>query len=475
VSERAVIRLALSAVIVLGVVTACAVGPDYEQPETAVSADFLHGYEPGVEPGDVLVDWWKQFDDPELTGLIGRAFADNKDLAIATANLRASRALLRQGRYELAPIVTASGSATRQQLSPGATAGIDTGVNDYYDVGFDAGWELDIFGRVRRSVEALGADYGAQEATLRDALVSVAAEVARTYLELRGQQYRLAVAQSNAENQEQTYQLTQALLEGGRGTDLDIARAQSQLEATRATIPPLEADIASAIHRLSVLVGRPPAELYQSLITRKDLPALPELATVGHPEALLRRRPDIRVAERELAAATARQGVAVADLFPRVTLTGSFGYLATSTSDLGGARSQRYSFGPSISWAAFDLGRVQAGIDAADARAQASLANYERTVLTALEETESSVVRYSRTLERQARLQIAVYASDKAADLARLRYRNGIDSFLTVLDAERRQLEAQDALAAANTDTALALVAVYKALGGGWEAALPPP
>ena len=462
---------ALGAALVLA---ACAVGPDYERPPAETSTQFLHGYESGVAPEPTLVEWWAQFDDPQLTELIELAFVDNKDLAIAVANLRASRALLREARFDFAPIVTAQGSATRQKSSaaafPVATVPFS---DDYYDVGLDAFWELDFFGRVRRTVEARGAEYEAQEATLRDALVSVSAEVARTYLELRGRQYRLAVAQSNAENQEQTYRLTQALLEGGRGTDLDIARAQAQLEATRATIPPLEADIAQAIHRLSILVGRPPPALYQELVVRKELPALPEIAAVGQPEDLLRRRPDIRVAERELAAATALEGVAIADFFPRVTLTGSFGYLATSSSALGDSTSERYSFGPSISWAAFDLGRVKARVDAADARTDAALAAYERVVLTALEETESAIVRYSRALERQARLQIAVFASDKAADLARLRYRNGIDSFLTVLDAERRQLEAQDALAAANSDTALALVAVYKALGGGWEAAAP--
>jgi len=470
--RRSAIALAVAAATAAG----CAVGPDYEEPQIETSAGYLHAYEPGIAPDATLVEWWRQFEDPELTALIERALVDNKDIEIATANLRAARALLSEGRFEFAPIVTASGSATRQQSSAAALPIVSAPLSDdYYDVGLDAIWELDFFGRVRRSVEALGADYEAQEATLRDALVSVAAEVARTYMELRGLQYRLAVAQGNAENQEQTYRLTQALLEGGRGTDLDIARAQAQLEATRATIPPLEAEIARAIHRLGVLVGRPPADLYQSLIARRELPPLPEIAAVGHPEDLLRRRPDIRVAERELAAATARQGVAVADLFPRVTLTGSFGYLATSTSELFESRSERYSYGPSISWAAFDLGRVNARIDAADARAAAALAAYERAVLAALEETESAVVRYSRALERQARLQIAVFASDKAADLARLRYRNGVDSFLTVLDSERRQLEAQDALASASTDTALALVAVYKALGGGWEVAAPAP
>jgi multidrug efflux system outer membrane protein len=467
-------RSSIATVAAFLVVQACAVGPDYEEPQTDLAVDFLHAHESGVAPDDALLAWWETFDDPELTGLIERAFAGNKDLEIASANLRAARALLSEGRFEYGPIVTAGGSAERRKASAASFPGVsELRSDDYYDVGLDAIWELDFFGRVRRSVEALHADDAASGATLRDVHVSVAAEVARTYLELRGLQYRLEVAGSNADNQEQTYRLTQALLEGGRGTDLDIARAQAQLEATRATIPPLEADIAAAIHRLSVLVGEPPAALYQTLIVRGNMPAMPEFAAVGHPEDLLRRRPDIRIAERQLAAATARQGVAVADLFPRVSLTGSFGYLATDTSDLGSSSSERYAFGPSISWAAFDLGRVNARIDAADARAEAALANYERSVLAALEETESTMVRYSRSLERQARLQIAVFASDKAADLARLRYRNGVDSFLTVLDAERRQLEAQDALATANTDTAVALIAVYKALGGGWEAAAP--
>jgi multidrug efflux system outer membrane protein len=285
---------------------------------------------------------------------------------------------------------------------------------------------------------------------------------------LRGLQEQLAVAVRNAENQRQTLGITQARLDAGRGTELDRSRAEAQLKTTLASIPPLQASIATTIYRLSVLTGRLPDALSTQLMSPQPLPALPELNAIGRPDALLRRRPDIRIAERRLAASTARVGVAIGDLFPRVTFIGSVGYNAAKFSALGDPQTDTFSYGPSISWAAFDLGRVRANIDIAEAQTHAALALYESTVLTALEETEGALVTYGYAQSRRATLEEAAAASSKAASLARQRFEGGMADFLNVLDAERDALSAQDSLAQSRTQTATSLIAVYKALGGGW-------
>jgi multidrug efflux system outer membrane protein len=300
-------------------------------------------------------------------------------------------------------------------------------------------------------------------------MVSLLAEMARNYFVLRGAQNQLAVARQNAENQRQTLDLTLALLNAGRGTELDVARAEAQLNSTLASIPPLETAIKQALHRLGVLIGQEPTALVAELSQPLPLPGLPALVAVGQPADLLRRRPDIRVVERNLAAATARVGVATADLFPRLALFGSVGLEASSFVGLWQGGSDTFAIGPSIFWAAFDLGRVRARIRAADARTEAALAQYEQRVLLALEETENSLVDFDRQQARRDLLRAAAQASEKAAALARLRYQAGVADFLTVLDAERTLLEAQDRLAESETRTATALIAVYKALGGGWE------
>jgi multidrug efflux system outer membrane protein len=295
--------------------------------------------------------------------------------------------------------------------------------------------------------------------------------VARTYFELRGQQTQLAVAERNVINQSDTLKLTQARLDAGRGTELDTKRAQSQLSTTLSTIAPLQADVARSIHRLGVLTGRDPDALTSLLAPAHDLPELPRIAAVGDPATLLRRRPDIRVAERQLAASTALVGVAVGDYFPKVTFTGSFTYAAASPGNLGSSPSRGYVIGPGITWAAFDLGRVQAQVAQAHARDDVALATYEQTVLKALEETENALVTHARSRDSLTHVADAAEASAVAARLARTRYEGGYVDFLEVLDAERTQLEAEDRLAQSRTDTATSLIAVYKALGGGWEQA----
>ena len=455
----------------------CVVGPDYSLPETDVSPTFSAENVGMFSAAATEVEWWRSLQDATLNELISQSVANNHDLRIAQANVNAARAFLREVEYEQYPIVTSGGGITFEEASTARSQGAPSfdRTTTFYDAGLDAVWELDFFGRVKRSVEALSADYETAAAEQRNVYVTVVAEVARTYLELRGAQYRLRVAEQNAENQRGTYDMTRSIMEGGMGTHLDIVRSQAQLESTLATIPVLETEIARTIHRLSVLVGSEPRTLITQLSGSELLPQFPELLNIGNPAELLKRRPDIRSAERKLAAATARIGVTTADLFPRVSLSGSVGYLATSLSGLGESDFRTTSFGPFLTWPAFDLGRVRARIRAADASAEGLLAAYEQTVLTALEETENALVRFVKARQRQAHLQIASQASAQAVELARVRYSNGVDSFLNVLDAERQLLELQDQLAQSETGTGLALVALYKALGGGWEAMTPRP
>jgi multidrug efflux system outer membrane protein len=340
---------------------------------------------------------------------------------------------------------------------------------ELYDGGFDATWELDFFGRLRHSAQAASAEEQAAIANRRDVTVTLISEVARNYFELLGAEEELAVAGRNATNQSGTAQITESMLEGGRGTQLDVDRARAELNNTLATIPPLQSTIEHARHRLAVLTGQQPNALDEELKNAVPLPALPEMVSIGDPASLLRRRPDIRSAERSLAAATATIGVATADLFPRVTFNGNIGVQAASFAGLTKSGADNWSFGPSITWAILDYGHVKSRMDAAHAQADAALATYERTVLTALEDTENSLVDFSREEARREFLRESEKSSASAAKLARQRYEDGVADFLTVLDAERVLFDAQDQLAQSNTRSYTALVAVYKALGGGWE------
>jgi outer membrane protein, multidrug efflux system len=451
--------------------TACAVGPDYRRPQVATSDQFVGVDATQFSTADVEREFWKAFNDAQLNELIERALAANHDIRIATARLREARALRGEARLDLAPTVQGSAGYTRaqaseRQLAPAPSADRD---QDFYDSGFDAFWELDFFGRLRRQVEASSAQVQSAEAGVYATQVSVTAEVARNYFELRGAQQQLAVARRNADNQGETVRITTARLDAGRGTQLDSSRAQAQLSATLATIPDLETAVTRGMLRLGVLTGQAPEALLPQLSAPRPLPSLPVAHDIGTPELLLRRRPDIRVAERNLAAATAQIGVAVGDLFPRVTFLGRWGFDALNSSGLGESGSETYSFGPSISWAAFDLGRVRQRIRQREAATDRALATYEQTVLQALEETDASLTAYSKAIVKQQHLQASATASLEAARLARARYESGVADFLAVLDAERSALAAEDQLARSETQTATALLATYKALGGGFR------
>lgn len=453
-------------------VAGCAVGPDYETPKTQAPAQFGARDSLYDEAAPIGV-FWKVFGDATLDDLMNQSLSANHDLRIALARLNEARALRRETQLDLLPTVnTQAGHTSALQsldaLPQGSTresrrTSLDTG-------SFDAYWELDFFGRVRRSVEASKAGEAAFAADLRSAQISVAAEVARTYFDLRGAQEQLAVARRNADNQRATLAYTQARLDAGRGTEFDMTRANAQLNATLATLPPLETAIESAIHRLSVLAGQTPNTLRERLRENAALPELPRLTHIGTPEDLLRRRPDVRAAERRLAGATARVGMATADLFPRVSFSGEFGFAADGLDRIGKDATETWSYGPSIHWAAFDLGRVKARIKQNEAQAEGSLATYEQTVLRALEETENALVAYSQARRRLDYLRTSAASSNRAAELARKRFEVGTSDFLDVLEAERAQLQADADLSESRASTARSLIAVYKALGGSWDA-----
>lgn len=451
--------------------TGCTVGPEYARPPTRLSPAFVQGSAPPFTNAPVEVAWWRNFHDPTLDRLIQAAVAGNPDLRLATARLREARALRRVTDLDLLPTMQAAGGFSKGVRSADAMPGVPRPQreSELYEAGFDAFWELDLWGRVRRSVEAARAEVAAVEAGRREVLLSLLAEVARNYCELRGFQLQLSLARQNARLQAETLEIIRAKLEAGRATELDLSRARAQYEATLAAIPTLDAAVYRTLYRLSVLTGQPPQALEPDLASPRPLPEVPPLIHIGDPAELLRRRPDIQAAERSLAAATARIGIATADLFPRVTFMGSLGWQASALTELGEAGTDTYSFGPRITWAALDLGRVRARLEAARARADGQLALYERTVLQALEETEGALLELGRARIHRDHLRTAVAAARHAAELAEQRYQAGVVEYLVVLDAQRTRLNLEEQLARAETRLATASVALYKALGGGWE------
>lgn len=457
------ILVALAALLL----SACAVGPDYKAPETA-PAVVANAQAPQFTAQNPEAAWWQQFEDAELDSLVRRGLASNLDLRIAVDRVRAARAVFVENAYDFGPHVPLQAAYTHsKEQQPGfGPQRIDA---EGYSLGFDATWEIDLFGHVRRSVEAARADLGAQQASLRDAQVLVAAEVARNYFELRGTQKRLDVARRNLASEDQTQQLTQVRYDAGRVTELDVQRSQARLKATEATIPPLEAAEKQSAFRLAVLLGQRPGALDAELKSA-EVPTYAKALPVGDTAELLRRRPDVRAAERQLAAATARVGVATAELFPRVNVTGFVGFLSGDVGRLfsagAGNDARAWSVTPSVSWAAFDFGSVQARLRAAKAQNDEAAATYEKAVLGALEDTENSFVAYSRQQTQLKSLSEQAEASRRAAELAQIQYREGVADFLTLLDAQRTQLEAEDAVAQAQTAVNVDVVAIYKALGG---------
>ncbi|HUO81882.1 MAG TPA: efflux transporter outer membrane subunit [Gammaproteobacteria bacterium] len=458
-------RSRVAAALIAGALSGCALGPDYRAPEPA-PADFRHAGEAAFVREPLQAAWWRQLGDPVLDELIAGALADGLDLRIAEARVRESRALFRESRLDYAPAVTTRAAYEKRDAQLPGFGADERIATETYELGFDAAWELDLFGRVRLGVQAARADAETAEALLRDAEVRLAAEVAREYFELRGAQRRLAVAEDNLDNQREAMRLTQVRYDLGAGYELDVASARARLKETEASIPPLHKAERAAAHRLAVLAGQRPGSFDVRLAPVPAKPRVRPLA-IGTPEELLRRRPDVRAAERALAAQIARVGVATADLFPRLSLSGFFGFIAGDAAALGESNTRAWSVAPTLSWAALDLGSVQAQLRAAEARADAQLAAYEQTVLLALEETDNAFVAFAQDQQRLAALVAQAAASKRATELARVQYREGALDFLRLLDAQRTVLQAEDAVAQAETALNTDVVAIYKALGGG--------
>lgn len=422
----------------------------------------------GVNSQKPVAAWWSQLGDVQLDQLMQQALEHNHSIRIAQASLTEARALLRNSQWNRVPGVEADVSSTRHKSSEALT-GLPSVTSETYQAGLEASWELDIFGRVENGVRFSRAQTGARLADLQAAQVSVAAELASAYISLRGNQYLLKVAEDNLANQQKTYELVNAFASVGRADQLDLARAQSQLELTRAGIPPLQAQVNVALNRIGVLVAKPTAELKNQLAQSQDLPSIPTTVAVGDPLGMLQRRPDVRRAEFNLKASLAEYNIQVADFYPRVSFSGNWGYAATKWDQLGESGSETFTLMPRIHWAAFNLGRVKARVDAADARTQARLAEFEQQVLLALEETDNALQQVGREQERRQRLQDAAQASVQAATFARKKFEIGSSDFLSVLDAERTQLEVSAQLAQSDMQVLLSFISVYRSLGGGWE------
>jgi multidrug efflux system outer membrane protein len=441
----------------------CAVGPHYKAPQPA-AAQF-HAADPKLLAEAPLdARWWNQFEDPVLDSLMDRALAANNSIRIARARLAESRAVFDERKLDRVPTVPVDGSYqySKEQI-PGF--GDQRQVVNTFRSGFDAFWEVDLFGRVRHGVAAARADNQAVEADLRDVQVSVVAELARNYFELRGAQWRLAVAERSLNNQRETLRLTQLRRDAGVGEEQDVASAAARVAAIEASIPSIEFEVTRAEYHVAVLTGTRPGELNADLSPRA-YPAIAKVLPIGNPGELLQRRPDVRAAERRLAAATERQGIASASLFPQVSVSGFVGFLAGRGSTFFTGDSRAYSISPGLSWSAFDLGRARARVRGSNAATEEALATYEETVLRALEETESSFASYHAEQARLIKLNNQARESKRAADIARLRYREGVIDFLSLLDAERTQLQAEDAVAQSERDVYVAVIAMYKALGG---------
>ncbi|MBB4868229.1 multidrug efflux system outer membrane protein [Pseudomonas nitritireducens] len=461
------LRSNLCAAALMLALQGCAVGPQYQQPTQASIALNVPSPKQRFDRACFERLWWQQFEDPALDRLVAQSLTGNRDLRMAFSRWQAARALRDDIDLVRFPTVTSRASA---DIGKGQQPGLSKERIDSkrYDLGLDASWELDLFGRIHHQLEASDARSEAAEADLQQLQVSVIAELVDAYGALRGAQLRERIAHSNLENQRNSLRLTEQRRSAGVGEELDVLRAEARLANTQASIPSFQAQAERAKHRIAVLLGRSPGDLTDALSPR-DLPAISTALPIGEPSELLRRRPDIRAAERLLAASTAEIGVATADLFPKVSLTGFLGFTAGRGSQIGSAAARAWSVAPNITWSAFDLGSVRARLRMAEARSDEALAQYERQVLLALEETANAFSDYGNHQDRLSALMRRSNASRAAAQQAAIQYREGVVDFLVLLDAEREQLAAEDAQAEAEVRLYRGVVAIYRALGGGWQ------
>ncbi len=457
--------------------SACAVGPTYMSPETAAPAQgalLEQGKSPAFTGDQPPGEWWSLFDDPTLDALVEQALIANTDLRVAAANLRQARAVLQESRAGRLPTTNIGASAGYARQPGASTGGFGPVEGENYDVGLDVGYQIDLFGRVGSAIRAADADAAAVQAAFDLTRITIAAETTRAYADVCGFNRQLAVAQDTIRIQERTFDLTRRLFEGGRATRLETGQAGALLEQTRAALPSLEAERSAALYRLAVLTGRPPSDAPQVALACQSPPELDQQIPVGDGASLLARRPDIRRAERLLAASSARVNVATADLYPSISIGGSVGSTATSIGGIGSSDSFRFSLGPLISWSFPNMAVARSRIRQAEAGADAALATFDGTWLTALEETESALARYAGELDRLAALRRAAVEAGEAARIARLRYDAGRENFQVVLEAERTAAQIDATIAQSEQQRSNNLVTVFLALGGGWQEPVPP-
>jgi NodT family efflux transporter outer membrane factor (OMF) lipoprotein len=466
----AIIMVAACLVLLAG----CAVGPDYQPPKANVSAQWTSPLAGGETNGPAdLAAWWKNFGDTNLDLLMTMAVQSNLTLRVAEAHVREARAERDVINGSLWPSVGSAGSYSRNRYGansfpPLAGFGVPLDYN-LYNASFDAAWELDIFGGTRRAVEAANAEIGAAEYGQRDVLVSLLAEVARNYIGARGYQQRLDITRQNIQVQQKILDLTSNRFENGLGSDLEIQQAMALLTATEAQVPSLETGCDQSVHHLAVLLGQPPGALMDEMSAEKPIPLTPPDVPVGLPSDLLQRRPDVQRSESELAAATARIGVAKADLFPKFSLTGMAGLESVSANKWFEYASRYWSAGPSVQWELFEAGSIRANVRVQNARQEQALDSCQQTMLVALEDAENALTAYAREQTRRESLSQSVQANQRALELSTQLYKSGLADFLSVLDAERSLYVAQDALVQSDQTVSLDLVQLYKVLGGGWQ------
>ena len=473
-------NLAVSGLLLL---TGCmTVGPDYKQPKTVMPANWTAELGAGLtaKPSDpqTLDRWWVVLNDPVLLALMERARAGNLDVRQAEARLRKSRAQRGLAKADLFPTISANGSASRTRSSAealgGATGQSSPGLTaNNFANSFDASWELDLFGGKRRSLESATATGQALQEDLRDVLVSLFAEVALNYVEVRSYQTRLSITEANLASQSETYDITRWRHEAGLTTQLDVDQARRSLEQTRADIPSFRTDLEQAKYRLAVLLGQPPGALKELLAESKLVPVTPPEIAVGVPADVLRRRPDVRSAERKLAAQTAQIGMAAAERYPKFTLSGSIGLEAMQYANLYTASARTAQGLASAAWTLFDGGRIRQKIAVETALQEEALGLYEATVLTALKDVENALIAYANEQTRRQALAEAVKAGQSAFDLARNQYTSGIVDFQTVLDTQRSLLSVEEQLVISDAEITSNLIRLYKALGGGWTSLVP--
>ena len=456
--------------------TGCAaVGPNYEPPEVPVPDAWPNAAVAGLSEGNAtLQTWWRALGDPTLESLVQRAQKSSLTLEEAAARVQEARGLLGATRGDRIPDGAAAGSAQRfkgsdnSQLGQIAPNGLQT--TNLYDIGVGASWEIDVFGRVRRSVESATTAYEASIENYRDVLVSLLAEVARSYVDLRTSQARLGYAEKNIKAQRTSLLLTRDMLNEGATSKLDVAQAESNLHTSEASIPRFKIAANSAVNRLAVLLGETPGSLTTELADSKPIPSPPGEVATGIPADLLRQRPDVRRAERLLASQTARIGVATAALYPRFSLSGFFGFQATDAGNLFDSSSKTWGVALPVRWTIFDGGRIRSFINVEEARAEQQLARYELSLLTAYEEVENALLAYALEQYSARSLRQAAKASSEAVDLVEVQYRSGLTNFQNLLDMQRFLFRQEDELAVSEGQVIQNLISLYSALGGGWDA-----